>query len=172
MEINFITLFISLIPALLLTLLSLFYFKQHLRNEGMRRKFELQREKQKEALPLRLQAYERVSLLMERVAPGKLMLRIAPIDDNKQQYASLLIQTIEQEFDHNLAQQIYMSEDCWNIVRSSKNEIIQLIRKSLVDEKILNAQQLREDILNQIVRDGNPTEDALRAIKSEVAEIF
>lgn len=172
MEINSIALLISLIPALFLTLLSLFYFKQHLRNEAMRRKFELQREKQKEALPLRLQAYERISLLMERIAPGKLMLRIAPISEDKQQYASLLIQTIEQEFDHNLAQQIYMSEDCWNIVRSSKNEIVQLIRKSLVNENIINAQQLREEILNQMVADGNPTEDALRAIKSEVSEIF
>ncbi|UZO79893.1 hypothetical protein NBT05_13160 [Aquimarina sp. ERC-38] len=138
----------------------------------MRRKFELQREKQKEALPLRLQAYERVSLLMERIAPAKLMLRIAPIGDNKQQYASLLIQTIEQEFDHNLAQQIYMSEDCWNIIRSSKNEIVQVIRKNLVDEEVTNAQTLREKILNQVITDGNPTEDALRAIKSEVADIF
>ena len=82
--------------------------------------------------PLRLQAYERLTLFLERITLSKLLIRVHPISDKSNDYETLLVATIEQEFEHNLAQQIYVSDDCWKVLVSCKNNTIQSIRKSYV----------------------------------------
>ncbi|WP_108805536.1 hypothetical protein [Aquimarina sp. Aq107] len=172
MNIEIIPLLISLIPSLFITILALFYFKTHTDNEEKRRRFLLHQENQKQALPLRLQAYERMALFLERISPGKLLLRTAPIDDDKKSYESLLVNTIEQEFDHNLTQQIYISDECWNIVKAAKNGTIALIRKTVMKEEVDSANKMREFILTEIVEKGSPSDTALSAIKTEVEDLF
>lgn len=172
MNIEIIPLLISLIPSLFITILALFYFKTHTDNEEKRRRFLLHQENQKRALPLRLQAYERMALFLERISPGKLLLRTAPIDDDKKSYESLLVNTIEQEFDHNLTQQIYISDECWNIVKAAKNGTIALIRKTVMKEEVDSANKMREFILTEIVEKGSPSDTALSAIKTEVEDLF
>lgn len=56
---------------------------------------------------------------------------------NKNDYESLLIASIEQEFEHNLSQQIYVSDECWSIISAAKNATIQLIRKANMLEKLI-----------------------------------
>lgn len=172
MEIELIPLLISLIPSLFITILALFYFKTHTDNEEKRRRFLLHREHQKQSLPLRLQAYERMALFLERISPGKLLLRTPPIGDDKKSYESLLVHTIEQEFDHNLTQQIYISDECWNIVKAAKNGTIALVRKTVLQDSIDSANKMREAILTEMVEKGAPSDDALAAIKSEVEDLF
>ena len=55
-----------------------------------------------------LQAYERLTLLMERINPSQMMVRISPLSDDKTDYQNLVIAQIDQEFEHNLSQQIYV----------------------------------------------------------------
>ena len=75
-------------------------------NEENRRYFQLKKENQKDALPLRLQAYERMTLFLERIEPSKVLTRIAPSNSDKVDYANFVIAQIDQEFEHNLTQQI------------------------------------------------------------------
>ena len=63
---------------------------------------------QKESLPIRLQAYERLTLFLERISPQNLLKRVSPISQEVEDYKSLIIQTVEQEYEHNLSQQIYV----------------------------------------------------------------
>jgi len=172
MEFEFIPLLISLIPALFITFLAFYFFKTHTDNEEKRRRFLLHRENQKQSLPLRLQAYERMALFLERISPGKLLLRTPPIGDDKKSYESLLVHTIEQEFDHNLTQQIYISDECWNIVKAAKNGTIALIRKTVLMDSVNSADSMRETILKVIIEKGSPSDDALSAIKSEVGDLL
>ncbi|GAA0733999.1 DUF7935 family protein [Aquimarina litoralis] len=172
MKIEIIPLLISLIPSLFITLLAFFYFKTHTDNEEKRRRYLLHRENQKQALPLRLQAYERMALFMERISPGKLLLRTPPVDNDKKSYESLLVSTIEQEFDHNLTQQIYISDECWNMIKTAKNGTIALIRKSVLNGEVDSANKMREFILTEVVEKGAPSDKALSAIKSEVEDLF
>lgn len=130
------------------------------------------RENQKQALPLRLQAYERLALFLERINPAKLLIRVAPLNDDKMDYQNLLIHHIEQEFEHNLAQQIYVSDDCWVILLKAKNTIIQHIRKSAMDTSVADADKLREKILSDQLQDEAATNVALTYLKSEVAQIL
>src|SRR5690606_24898356 len=103
-ENNLVQLFFYLLPALLVGAVAFYFFNLHTRNEEQRRRFLLQKENSKQAFPVRMQAYERMALFLERIAPGNLLVRINPYNEKKEDYSELLVRTIEQEFEHNLAQ--------------------------------------------------------------------
>jgi len=167
-----VELLFSLLPAVIVGVIAYYFFKQHIENEDGRRRFLLQKDLQKEAFPLRLQAYERMALFLERISPSKLLLRTHPITSDKESYENLLIATIEQEFEHNLSQQIYVSDQCWNIVLAAKNATIQLIRKANMLEKTDTANKLREVILTELMDKQAPSNAALAYIKQEVGELW
>lgn len=166
-ELGFYTL-----PAIVTGVVALYSFKTFSKNDEHRRRFMLMRENQKQSLPLKLQAYERLSLLLERTNPTKLLLRIAPLNDNKLDYQNLLIHHIEQEYEHNLTQQIYVSDECWTMIVTAKNTIIQNIRKIATSNDISNADKLREAILKNSIDNESSTEIALTYLKSEVKEFL
>lgn len=164
------------IPTLVTGLLAYFLLKQFFKNEDSRRDqdtFSLRNiETSKESLPIRLQAYERLSLFLERISPNNLLLRVSPISEDAVAYENLLIQNIEQEFEHNIAQQIYVTDDCWSIINTSKNTVIQLIRKTNLDEKITTADKLREAVLKGMIKKQSPTLVALTYIRNEVSKLW
>ena len=167
-----INLVLSLLPALIVGAIAYYFFKEHIDNERSRRSYLLHRDRQKESLPLRLQAYERMALFLERITPTKLLVRVSPKSSNKEDYESLIIATIEQEFEHNLSQQIYVTDECWNIITAAKNATIQLIRKASMHEKTDTANKLREVVLTDLMDKGSPSSTALSYIKKEVGELW
>lgn len=167
-----IDLFMFAIPTIITGLIAYYFFKEHTKNEDGRRRFLLHKDMQVNAMPLRLQAYERMALFLERITPSKLLVRMNPVSSNKDDYESLLIAAIEQEFEHNLSQQIYLSDDCWNITVAAKNATIQLIRKASLLEKTDTANKLREVILTEMMEKRAPSDAALSFIKQEVSEMW
>lgn len=173
MEISrILDLFLFAIPSLITGVIAYYFFREHTKNEDGRRRFLLKKDLQVNALPLRLQAYERMALFLERITPSKLLIRVTPISSNKNDYESLLIQAIEQEFEHNLSQQIYISDKCWSIVTTAKNATIQLIRKANMLEKTDTANKLREVVLTEMMERTSPSDTALSYIKNEVSELW
>ncbi|UGU15358.1 hypothetical protein LS482_16940 [Sinomicrobium kalidii] len=160
------------IPALITGLVAYYSFTQFVKNENARRRFLLQRESHKQTVPVRLQAYERMVLFLERINPSKLLLRVTPNGTSKEDYESLLIRNIENEYDHNLSQQIYMSDECWNVIKTAKNTTIQLIRKANMSEKTDSADKLRETVLNELLDKTSPSGAALAYIKREVSDFL
>lgn len=160
------------IPALITGIVAYYFFDAHLKNEEGRRRYRLLEENQKQALPLRLQAYERLSLFLERISPINLLIRVSPLNDDKNLYENLLINMIDQEFEHNLTQQIYVSDDAWTIIRTAKNATIQIIRKTNMSERVTNADKLRETILNDLLENQPPSILALSYLKNEVIAVF
>ena len=165
--------FISyLIPAVVVGIIAYYFFKGHTANEEGRRRYLLQKEVQKNILPLRLQAYERFTLFLERVAPNQLLIRVAPFSENVDDYERLLTRNIEQEFEHNIAQQIYITNDCWNMINAAKNATIQIIRQTAMNEKVDTANKLRETIISHFMDDTSPSQKAMLFLKKEVGEMF
>jgi len=171
-EDNILQLLFYLLPAVVTGILAFYFFNLHVRNEEKRRRFLLHKENQKQALPLRLQAYERMTLFLERIAPSSLLVRVKPGKSNKEDYATLLIKTIEQEFEYNLAQQIYVSDECWNVIKASKNATIANIRKTATKEELEDADQMRKHILNTLLEQQPPSETGLSYIKREVKTLW
>jgi hypothetical protein len=87
-------------------------------------------------------------------------------------YCNLLIQHIEQEFDHNIAQQIYISDATWTLILTAKNTTIQIIRQQAANTTIADAQSLRESVLNSLSTSDAPSNFALSFLKKEVANLI
>lgn len=164
-------LFGFLLPAVVTGAVAFYFFRLHTRNEDGRRRFLLHKDSQKDTLPIRLQAYERMVLFLERISINSLVVRVAPKSQEKSDYENLLIKQIETEFEHNLSQQIYMSDECWNIIKAAKNATIQIIRSAGMSETD-SPDKLREDILNQTIDKQSPSATALAFIKKEVSELW
>lgn len=171
-ENDILQLLMYLLPAVIVAIIAYYFFSTHTKNEEQRRKFLLHKENQKQAFPVRIQAYERMALFLERISPGNLLIRTKPYNDNKDDYASLLIKTIEQEFEHNLAQQIYVSEECWNVIKASKNATITNFRKTAGKEAIKDSAEFREHILTSLMEQQPPSETGLAYIKKEVSSLW
>lgn len=170
-EDDILQLFAYLLPAVVTGAIAFYFFRLHTRNEEGRRRFLLHKDSQKETLPVRLQAYERMALFLERIAINSLVVRVAPKGKDKRDYENLLIKQVETEFEHNLSQQIYMSEECWNIIKAAKNATIQIIRSAGMSETD-SPDKLREDILNQTMEKQSPSNTALAYVKKEVSELW
>lgn len=168
---NIFQLFAYLLPAVVTGAIAFYFFRLHTRNEEGRRRFLLHKDSQKDTLPIRLQAYERMALFLERIAINNLVVRVAPKGQDKSSYENLLIKQIENEFDHNLSQQIYMSDECWNIIKAAKSATIQIIRSAGMSASD-SADKLREDILNQSMEKQSPSATALSFVKKEIGELW
>ncbi len=160
------------IPSLITGGVAYFIFISYFKDQQNTRKWLIQKENQKLALPLRLQAYERMVLFLERINPTKLLLRVTPISQEKSDYENLIISQIEQEFEHNLTQQLYLSDASWTIILTAKNSTIQMIRKVSRTENILNTDAMREKILNDLLDKQSPSNLALSFLKNEVNELW
>ncbi|GAB1857146.1 hypothetical protein MHTCC0001_19820 [Flavobacteriaceae bacterium MHTCC 0001] len=167
-----IDLFLFTIPALITGVIAYYFFKTHTNNEDGRRRFLLKKDLQTTTIPMRLQAYERLTLFLERISPNKLLLRVKPTSDNKEDYENLLIQNIQQEMEHNLTQQIYVSEKCWGVITTAKAATVQLIRKANLSEKTDSADKLREVLLTEMMERSSPSDAAISILKEEVRELW
>lgn len=160
------------LPSLITGGVAYFLFNSYFKDQQNTRRWLLQKDNRKDTLPLRLQAFERMTLLMERINPSQLLIRIAPISEDKNEYANYVIAQVEQEFEHNLAQQIYISDECWSIITAAKNATIQIIRLAVKNEKVTDANQLREVILSDLLEKTSPSNAALAYIKNEVGQLW
>ena len=123
-------------------------------------------EAKRAATPQTTQAYERLIILMERIDLHKLVTRITPISSLKQDYATFLIQNIDQEYDFNISQQLYVSEEVWALIATAKQTIIQQILKTSLKNDITNANDLQNALLN--INETNSVSDlAKNRLKQE-----
>ncbi len=167
-----ISYFAYLLPAIVVGLVAYFFFKGHTANEEGRRRYLIQKEAQKNIIPIRLQAYERITLFLERIDPKKILLRVKPFSNDLQEYETLLIQNIDNEYEHNLVQQIYITPECWNLINAAKNATIQVIRQASMNEKVDDSDKLRAFLLNHFMDEVTPSHKALLFVKKEVSELF
>lgn len=123
MEIFFEILKIT-IPAVIVFLTAWFLIKKFLDSRLQMKQLELQNSKQSISLPIRLQAYERLSLFNERMNIQSLLLRNNnPELTTGELYIQLML-AIQQEYEHNISQQIYVSDKLWQIIRAGKDDVV------------------------------------------------
>lgn len=120
----------------------------------------------RKATPQIVQAYERLIILMERIDLHKLVTRVTPISTLKQDYAHFLIQNIEQEFDFNISQQLYVTEEAWALIATAKQTIIQQILKTSLLANVNDANDLQQKLLT-INEQNSVTDLAKNRLKQE-----
>jgi hypothetical protein len=125
-------------------------------------------------LPLRLQAYERMSLFLERMTPNNLLIRLNDVNYNVGELQEILLFEIRQEFNHNLSQQIYMSDEAWQQIKDAIENLMAVINDCASElKKDEPSLQLVKKIFSKIIENQNDiTSNALRFIKNEVRNYF
>lgn len=171
----FIELLKIIIPAGAVFAAAYFLVKRFLDNEQNRREFELKKNNQSTITPLKIQAYERIVIYLERINPNSLVIRVNKNGMNARILQMELINTVKSEYEHNLSQQIYMSHNAWEMVKNAKEEVIQLINIS--SSKIAPdapSSELAMMILNITANLDKklPSELAIAYIKKEISQIF
>jgi hypothetical protein len=104
--------------------------KRFLDNDQKQREMDLKKSNQTLITPLKIQAYERIIIFLERIHPNTLVIRTNKNGFSAQQLHMELIKTIKSEYEHNLSQQIYMSSAAWELVKNAKEEVMKLINIS------------------------------------------
>lgn len=117
------------IPAVVVLIVSYLIVQKFLVTDLQRKQLSLLKETQEVTLRLRLQAYERLALLMERIQPSQLLSRVYQSGLTVKELQQLLTMTIKSEFEHNLAQQLYVSKQLWQAVKTAKDQELNMIHE-------------------------------------------
>ena len=162
------------LPALIVFLTAYFLFRDMLENSQKQREFEFRIQNSGKVTPLRLQAYERLTMLLERISPQSLLIRVNPKDKTAGQYHQEMLVSIRQEYEHNLSQQIYISPILWETIRGAREKLTGIINKSSEEiEDHAPAIYLSKKIFDNYVSEENdPVAIALNELKREVSKFY
>ncbi|HRY98546.1 MAG TPA: hypothetical protein P5550_05745 [Bacteroidales bacterium] len=162
------------LPSVVTLLTAWYLVKGFLENDQKKRLLELRMKQGELVQPVRLQAYERCLLLMERISLNNLLVRASLPGSSAHGLHALLVGTVRQEFDHNLSQQLYISQEAWELVRSAKEEVLKQLNMALSQlPEEASGQQLAELILENSLKLKHPlTGQAIALLKKEVAKQF
>lgn len=125
-------------------------------------------------LPIRLQAAERLCILLERITPTQVIRRAIPGQFSADELHHHLISEIREEFNHNASQQVYFSEDTWDAVRIAVEEVISRINVSRqqVDASATGVDLAKVVLTQSFDRKNDPIALALKKVKAEVSLYF
>jgi hypothetical protein len=116
------------------------------------KQIESKAESRKISLPMQLQAYERICLLLERISLQNILVRLNGKALNVADFQQVLISEIREEFNHNLSQQVYMSDMAWDHVKNTVEQTIGLINEAAagVDPQA-NGIELSKSVLKRVL---------------------
>lgn len=162
-----------ILPAMIVFLTTYYLVKNFLDHESRKKALDLKLANQTVLTPIRLEAYERVVLFLERINPSSVVMRLNKTGSSAT-FQGELLKTIRTEFEHNLSQQIYISSKSWEIVVRAKEETIKLIN---VAASRVNADANAMELAQAIIAVSSqlselPTKVAIEVIKREIGKEF
>ncbi len=173
MEIAF-QLALIVVPAGAVLMTAIFFMRKIAEREVRVAQLELKAERQKFFLPHRVEAYQRVILLMERIHPNSLIMRLNNPGLPAAAFQLKLLESIREEFEHNIAQQMYIAPASWDIARKAKDETMKII--NLAGQQMgptSTGMDLSSKIFEIVAEVGTlPTEIAVKALKEDVQRLF
>ncbi len=163
------------VPALLVAAAVVYIVRLFINKDQQMRILEVKMNSNKDVTMIRLQAYERMILLLERMHPSSVIQRVIEPGMNARGLQFAMTTTIQSEFEHNYAQQLYISSDAWNLINASKTEVIKMVNiLANATTPETSAQEFSTMILNAIIHSEQPlpSQTALEFLKAEAREIF
>ncbi len=137
-------------------------------------RLSIKHKNQEIVLPVRLQAYERICLLLERISPNNIIPKLNQKDMTARELQGALVNEIRSEFNHNLSQQVYMSNDAWLYVASAVEQLISVINEAgnELEEKATSLDLARKIFDKSMQNEQDTIRGALRFVKNEIKELF
>lgn len=162
------------IPALIVFLTAYYVLKTVLQKENENRRVQVVLQNQKAITPLRLQAYERIILFLERISPNSVIIRLQTPNMTVSQLHKEMLIIIRSEFEHNLSQQLYISIEAWEEVRNAKERTNKLINSCIEGlDPNDDAIKLSQSIFERLIEiEKSPTQEAINFLKNEVKQLY
>ena len=163
-----------ILPALVVLLTAYLLIDKLLRSEEKRRNYELSKMATSTVIPIRLRAYERLILVLERTTPSNLIVSVAKPGMTNLELHTQLLATIRQEFAHNFSQQIYVGDDVWNAMRAAQESLLRLVNSTAADCKPNDSASILAELIIQVYKtsENTPSEIAMAKLKTEVRKYF
>lgn len=172
---DLVTDLVKIIVPAALVLYGMFIAVQAILNKQLEeKKVEVRSKAMDIVLPLKLQAYERLLLFLERISPNQLLIRVQPASLQVADFLQSLMSDIREEYNHNIAQQLYVSHDSWENLTASKDNLVALIQQAATEVPLdAPAIELSKKIMEKTVRlDESITSTAIKMLKEEAQELF
>ncbi|MFP4059268.1 MAG: hypothetical protein ACLFUC_02145 [Bacteroidales bacterium] len=162
------------LPAIVVFFTAFFILRSLLKNDDTRRKHEMALKNQDIITPIRLQAYERMVLLLERISPDSLVIRLNRKGMKNKELQGEILAVIRAEFEHNLSQQLYLSNQSWELIKSARENLIKIINSAAQNlDPNGPSFELSKVLLEKIMEmEKSPTMVALEFIKKEMQQLF
>jgi len=139
------------IPALIVFLTVYFLMKMHLKHQSEMVRHKMFVETNANTIPVQLQAYERLALFCERISLPNLILRLREHDMLSKDLKVALVFGLQKEYEHNISQQIYVSDQLWNIINIAKDNTFSVLQNA-----------------SEKVAPGSNSMELVRAINAEI----
>ncbi|CAD5255282.1 MULTISPECIES: hypothetical protein [Imperialibacter] len=163
-----------IIPAGLVLYAMYLMVRSFLNKELEKRMLELKMKNTESILPIRLQAYERMCLFLERISPSNLLARLSTGNLTSKELQHVLLKEIRDEFNHNLSQQLYMSDDAWRSIKSAMESVIMIVNQAIteVNPESKSIELAKAVIQRAMQEERDPVEQALSFMKDEIRKVF
>lgn len=162
------------IPSLITFGVAFVILNKFMQDQQETRMFEMKKSQQDFLTPIRLQAYERLVLFLERITPSNMVPRLHRNGMTAQQLQKAILKNVRSEYEHNLAQQLYVSPQVWMFIGRTKEEVVKMVNlaASKVDPNgpAIELTKVLYDIIKETK--SNPTQKTLNMIKGEMTKIF
>jgi len=162
------------IPALLVMLTAWLLIRSLMKNDQDKRRQELILQTSRTVTPIKLQAYERIVLFLERISLESMLVRVSSPGMSAVQLHSALLSAIRSEFEHNLSQQIYMSPQAWEVVKNARSNLIKIINSEIekMPAKATGMEYSRKLLETIMGLEKEPTRAAIDYIKAEIGRMI
>jgi hypothetical protein len=167
----FTQLLLATVPALIVAFTAHYTLKLLLNKQERQRQLQLSQARQETTLPLRLQALERLSLFCERISLQNLLSRTNAVDRSAAEFRAALLLSIQQEYEHNITQQVYVSQNLWEIIKAGRDDLSEMI--TLAADAGGDGQAVARRLLAMAAERGaDPLQTAQAAIRREAGSLF
>jgi hypothetical protein len=162
-----------LIPATVVLYAVYLLVRSFLAKDIELKKLEIRSRSVETVLPLRIQAYERMILFLERINPQNLLIRVNPGPVPARDFHQLLLGEIRNEYNHNVSQQVFMSEAVWDFVRNAKEDLVITINESASEmAPDSSSLDLSKKIFERFMSKPDSISHALVELKKEIQQTF
>ena len=163
-----------ILPAAIVLYAMYLTVKSFLDKEMAQKMIDIKAQNAAAIVPTRLQAYERLSLLLERITPNNLVFRLNDSGYSAKEFNHILITNVREEFNHNLSQQVYVSDEVWSMTKNAMEDVILTINQAAqsLDDDARSIDLGRKIIDQQMQSEQDAVSQALSALKNEVRQNF
>jgi len=163
-----------IIPAIIVFSATYIMMRQFLEEDYRKKLLDIKEKNAGTITPIKLQAYERLTILLERIAPDNLVLMLSQPRQTATELRLLIINQVSDEFNHNISQQIYISSQAWELIKLIREHVLTIVDESyhsLPDNA--KGTDLGKAIINELMNQKNhPTRGGIEFLKKEIALVM